>query len=391
MPQKSKKHTAKKRGVVDDPVAAMQKHTKKLVRTAANRRDDSGNVAIMRGIVSDLTRLQPTMTVFGAKYAVEELNIAPTFTDLAMYIAAKQLEHDAATDVISAIMYIMVVVVGHEWLPESMFGTIEKLIGTAIKSYVSIESLLKYIMDCELDEPSPKMVDDIIKSTQHHWKFGPNDARLKRYILANCNLYEQGGYLDYLANEKSAGLTQWFHPPAGHQQGDRLEYFELQRVQWTIRLVILSEHTSRIDAWERLFRMLGTLATNNEKFRASMTFKVAVRQLMINYGKRFQNYEHLFMFLEAMPENIVLHLKLSDDIDNYEMFISDTGKYISVLEELRKYNKLLVHFRVCVLARSVKCHTKYITFRVLHLIYGDRFCRNIQKRERCMSLSVCCT
>ena len=342
MPQKSKKHTAKKhtakkRGVVDDPVAAMQKHTKKLVRTAANRRDDSGNVTIMRGIVSDLTRLQPTMTVFGAKYAVEELNIAPTFTDLVMYIAAKPLEHNVATDVISTIMYIMVVVVGHEWLPESLFGTIEELIGTAIfKSYVSIESLIKYIMDCELDEPSPKMVDDIIRSTQHHWKFGPNDARLARYILANCNLNEQGGYLDYLENEKSVGLTQWFHPPAGHQQGDRLEYFELMRAQWTTRLVILSEHTSRVDVWERLFRMLGTLATNNEKFRESMTFKIAVRQLVVNYGRKFKKYDHLRRFLGAMDDNVVSHLALSDDIDNYEAVFFETHEYRSAWKKLSK-------------------------------------------------------
>jgi hypothetical protein len=237
-----------------------------------------------------------------------------------------------------------------------------------------------YIMDCDLDEPSPKMVDEMIKSAQ--CQMSHIYETLIQYIITNCNLYDEGGYLDYLETEKSVGLAQWCHPPAGYQQGRRIEHFELQRVQWPTRLVILSKHTSCVKVWKRFFRMLSTLASNNDKFRKSMTFKIGIRQLVINYGHKFRDYSHLYAFIEAIPQNVVSHLKLYDDIDNYETVIFETNKYRSVCKALNEFHNQMVYFRLCVLARSIKCHKKYITFRVLHFIYGDEFCRNIQKHEQ---------
>ena len=365
----------------------LEKHIKKMVRQSIKRRSDSSSVRIMYGITVDLNRWRPAMTEFGAKYAIEELDITPSFSDLAMYISKSQsLNDDQSTDIISKIMHTMVTLTSHDWLPESLFGVVEELIGTKkIKSYQSITCLIMYIMDCDLDVPSPKMVDEMIKSSQ--CQMSHKCETLIRYIVANCNLYEEGGYLDYLETEKSVGLTQWFHPPAGYQQGIRIEHFELQRVQWTTRLVILSKHTSCVKVWERFFCMLSTLASNNEKFRISMIFKIGIRQLVINYGHKFRDYSHLYAFIEAIPENVVSHLELDDDIDNYETAIFETHKYRSVCKALNEFHKQMVYFRLCVLARSVKCHKKYITFRVLHFIYGDEFCHKIRKHDHALMYS----
>jgi len=355
---------------------ALEKFIKKLVRYSIKRRSGC-NIKIMYGIIWDLIKWRQETVYFGVTYATEERGITMTFSDLAVYISEIQLEHCKSTHIVSTIMHAMITAVNPDWLPESLFGAIDELIGTEkIKSYQSVTSLIMYIMDCDLDEPSPKMVDEMIKSTQCRMF---HDATLRQYIINNCNLFEEGGYLDYLENEKSAGLTQWFQPPAGHRQGDRIEHFDLQGAQWSTRIVIISQHTSCVKVWGRCFRMLSTLATNNEKFRISMTFKICIRQLMINYANKFLDYLHLYLFLDAIPKNVIKHLKLSDDIENYDMFIFDPRKYRSVHKELNKCHKRMVYFNLCVLARSIKCDKKYITLRVLHFMYGDEFCRKIQK------------
>jgi hypothetical protein len=366
---------------------ALEKFIKKMVRQSIKRRSDSGNVRIMYGIIEDLAKWRPATTEFGAKYAIEELDVTPSFSDLVVYISESQVLNDSqSTDIISKIMHTMVTLTSNDWLPESLFGVVEELIETKkIKSYQSITCLIIYIMDCDLDVPSPKMVDEMIKSSQCYASH--KCETLIRYIVANCNLYEKGGYLDYLKNEKSVGLTQWFQPPAGHQAGSRIEHFELQRAQWTTRLIILSKHTSSVKVWKKFFSTLSTLATNNEKFRTSKTFKICIRQLVINYGHKSRNYSHLYAFIEAIPENVVSHLELDDDIDKYETAIFEPHKYRSVCNALNKFHKKMVYFRLCVLARSIKCHKKYITLRVLQFIYGDEFCHKIRKHDNALMYS----
>jgi hypothetical protein len=341
----------------------------------------------MYRIILDLLEHQPTMVEFGIKYAIEDLNIKITFDNLVVYISENQQSYADQIDIISKIIGLMVIVIGPEWLPVSIFNTVEELILTKkIASYKPIENLIMYIMDCDLDQPSPKNIDEMIKSTQ--CREGGSHSTFMKYIIANCNLYDQDGYLDYLENEKSAKLTQWFHPTAGYRQGDRLTPFILKQVQWITRIVILSEHTSCVEVWSRFFRMCNTLAVNNEKFKESMTFKVSIRQLMINYGSKFTTYTHLYLFYENMNRNVVSHLKLTDNIYNYEMFIFNPEKYRPILNELIKCRKQMVYFRALILSKSVKCDIKYMTIHILNMLYGPKFCsRKIQKHMKSLTHS----
>lgn len=358
----------------------LEKYVKQLVRTSMKRCFGS-NIFIMYKIILDLLKYHPTMVEFGIKYAIEELNIKITFNELVVYTSENKKRYADQTDIISKIMGFMVIMIGPDWLPESIFNVVEELIQTKkIISYKSIEYLIMYVMDCGLDVPSPKIIDEMIKSTQCKTTCTP-DA-LINYITANCNLYDKDGYLDYLENEKSVGLTQWFHPPAEHQPGGKLEHFILMQSMWVTRIIVLSEYTSCVDIWSRFFRMFNTLAINNEKFLESMTFKISIRQLMINYAYKFEKYKYLHLFVDKMNTTVKQHLRLSDNICNYDTYIFDPKKYRYVWNKLVKRSKKMLRLRMWVLQKSIKSDTKHITIRILHMIYGDKLCHTVRTHDR---------
>jgi hypothetical protein len=88
-------------------------------------------------------------------------------------------------------------------------------------------------------------------------------------FMKRCMSEEE--YLTYLKNIKSNGLTEWFHPPAGHTAGTKYPHSQLMSYQWPTRIVKIALHTTDKNIWKEIFNMIGTLANNNEKFHKSAT------------------------------------------------------------------------------------------------------------------------
>jgi hypothetical protein len=380
MPKNSKKG---KNGTIDtiDPII----HMKKTVRTILNRYSrGSHKISIIYYVISALVTQYPDMISIGVKYAIKEKNMEITFFDLMNYIY-EYFHKPKTNEVIEKIISTMVITYDINWLsPNPLETIIEYATNTSRKSCLVFYDLIMYIIRCDLCETPPKIIDEIIKSTQQAvfiWHnsepvYPPID-KLQKCVYEYCNIYGENGYIDFLEKEKSEGLTQWFSPPNGHQQGDRLEHWDLQKAQWTTRLVIASNHMSSIDEFTRIFNMMITLASNNLKFSNSMTFKIGFRQIIINYAKKFDTIHQLYNLIVFVPQQVGKNTDLTNSRNSiYGDYIFDGLHLIPrICQRMLDYEKQLMYFQIIVLSKlkMIFRYDKYIGINIMEYIYPYRY------------------
>jgi hypothetical protein len=126
--------------------------------------------------------------------------------------------------------------------------------------------IVNFIIKNKLDTPNSEIVDKLISELYQRVWYSYKEI-LKEFKNLVFGSADMSDYLDYLATEKSEGLTKWFHPPAGYEEGTRLGYWQHLRTMWTSRLKYVLEYD--IKCAPKIFEMLGQLSKNKDTFRNS--------------------------------------------------------------------------------------------------------------------------
>jgi hypothetical protein len=352
----------------------LKKKVRKTIKLVASPKKSMAHT--MCSVIYELADYPSNMIAVGVQYAMEQ-DISMSFKDFVIYCASSP--HIVFLKIISAMVCAV-----PEWLPESPLRVISEMIqNRLIHSYICIPNVITSILDCELDEPDVRMMDEMFKQCQLPVRFTVDDviytANIKKFIRCISYHCDMDEYLTFLTTEKSDGLTTWFHPIAEANQNDHGAHLI---AQWTIRLGMIYEQCPSIYPFETILRVLTTLASNNIKFKQSNTFKIGMCRVVAKYysmhkpNKRMEIIQEIYILLDKTRLNIATNWSIYPFLSSVNEFHeTGTDNYADIVNRLMHHHKKTAVFRACLLKRIQPGH-KDMRHIIISMIYG-KLCKII--------------
>ena len=199
------KKMPKKSGQPSKPYAQLNT-MKRKVRKAINLASSptSSLAHIMYAVMLTLVEYPSDMVVLGVQYATEK-GIQLSFEDLVSHVASNY--SNVQVPFSKMVEFMELAIPG--WFPKSPLQVITQMISERkIHSYIRVDKVIRYILECDLDEAKPLLVDEMLKSCQCAVRFcGPFGQRCEvqidafiKCIVENCNMVS---YLEFLTTEKT--------------------------------------------------------------------------------------------------------------------------------------------------------------------------------------------
>ena len=173
---------------------------------------------------------------------------------------------------------------GLQFMQKDPLKQIIKMSRKSIISLENVQDIIIYILECDIDELNPPMVDEILKSVQLDY------LKYKKFILTIMDNFDIGEYLEYLEIYKSKELTRWYNKVKINKNGINADI-------WLNRLRIIAYYSNDINVWKRIFKIVIKLFENCPEIYYAERTSGLICNIIKYYCSHFDNYDYLYKLI----------------------------------------------------------------------------------------------
>ena len=224
------------------------------------------------------------------------------FSDIVEYIFSFYPNYDK--HIFTIIELIMAS--GINLLPKRPLLKILAICENYISKILYVQDLIIYIIECDLDFLTYKVISKILESLNGiTLYFSSNQSLFEEVPKKNlCNIVVNScdikRYLKYLETYESKGLTSWCK--------DTPTYI------WIHQLEIIARFSHNIEIFNIIFNIILILLKNCEDLYYSPKSIRIICDIVIEYGKCFDNYDDLYQIIWNTKIHLLLKNKMKDYI-----------------------------------------------------------------------------
>jgi hypothetical protein len=175
-----------------------------------------------------------------------------------------------------------------------------------VSNILYVQDLIIYIIECDLDFLTDKVISKILKVVNGTIYFTENllveipITNLCNVVINSCDIKR---YLKYLQTYESKELTIWC---------DNRRHVNNGIYIWIRQLPIIAKFSHDVEIFKIIFDMIFTLIKNCEEVYWSPRSICFICEIVIEYGNCFDNYEDLYQTIWNTKIHLLLKNKMND-------------------------------------------------------------------------------